>query len=582
MKSLKLLIIFLGIPLLFDCLAMAGTLDQVVAEMGDRRITQWDINNAGTRFNGQGDPSDWLTAVARDALGAMKAQEANLVETSPELKWRLWSLENSSGIDAYLQSLVGDVTVEEDAVRNYYEENNSQFREPASFSFYYIFCDTTEIKTSAGIEEIRSQITKTYDELVDHASPSGAKEGIVDHETFKTISQNCECGSEEGAHFAGPLGLEEPIQDIIKDTALSLKPNQISSVISTKYGFQILLLQNMKEERILSDYEQIKDRIRQFLEGPLKQEKIQEYIAQIKDQPDRYQIHQIQMEHQLPGAHHSTPISPYVVEIGGTKWDPQDFKVFMRSVHRQDWMMSHTLDKANETTWQKLVLPTLLNQEAKEAGFVDQPTQIAQLNQRKEQLLSYYWVMATAGRIVSEMPKPTTEEYRAYYDAHPEKFIIPPRFKIQMIEVPVSATDTEHTPAEKEFEIRELESRMKEFLGELVKGASSTIVLEEWSSKLPAAAESTEWYYENRKLSPEIWSTIESTGINKWLPKPFRTQNGVGVLRVLETRESFEKPFDPSLPTIAVPVKQARFQKVIQETWKNLEEEAKGLLTKLN
>jgi len=569
-----LLFTFVGGCLLSLGPVTAGSLDKKIAEIGDEEITQWDIDHTGTLSGGQGNPEQWLMTVARDRLGAQKAEEAGLAESSPELKWRLWSLETSIGVDSFLQDKVKDVTVEEKAVEEYYRDHKSQFMKPAAFSFGYIFCDTTEMESKSEIEKIRSQIQETHSNLVEAASPTGDAEGRIDSETFQRIGGDCVCAGEAGVQFAGPLPVDEPIQEIIKRTALALDPGQFSGVISTKYGFQILHLRDKTEAEVVMDYDEAKGRIQKFLEAPKKQERLNAYFADLKKQTNRYRIHRVQLEHQLPGSHQIKPESPYVVEIGDRKWEPGEFKEYMRTLHRRDWMMSHVPDKAIETTWEKLILPSLLAEDARQAGFVDQPTQVARLNYQKDQLLAYYWALSAANRKAAEMPRPSTEEYRRFYDENPLAFTIPEMYRIHLVEAPLSATMTDLSRPEKEFALRSLEETMRNLIADLIEGASSTELIAAWEERIPGISETTDWYAKNQKFGSEIWEEIPTSVGAGWIGRVFRTASGVGVLEVLDSREESLKPFNPKDPKITGPVKENLLKTAFQEVWKALEEEA--------
>lgn len=548
----------------------ANPFEQVVARIGDRQITEWDLEYTRDRSNGQGDREAWMRTIARDRLGALKAEEAGLPESSPELKWRLWSLENSVGAEAYLANLTKDVSVEESEVRDYYDNNRERFLKQPSFSFQYIFCDTTELKSKADIERFRDQLEIARKKLVDSASPDSS----ISLEKFSEVAGNCECAGEPKVQSAGPFQLDEPIQDVIKQAALSLEPGQFSPVISTKYGFQIIRLEDRTEASVIMEYEDIKDRIRQFLEGPLKQAKIQNYLEDLKTQTDRYKIHPIQLEHQLPGAHRKKPESPYVVEIGDAKWEPEDFKNFMKTIHRQEWMMSHKIDKASQTTLNRLVIPSLLHLDAQAAGFGEAATEIAKWKNLRDQTLAYYWVMHTANRLASETPQPTTEEYRAYYDQNPGKFTIPERYRVRWILAPLSsATDTERSPADIEFEYRDLEAAMAQLHSEVLGETTPTAVLEKWREEIPGLEEKTDWLYRGGQLSKETWEKI-GLDTRGWLEGTYRTQEGVILVEILDSQESFKKPFSTDQVAITNPVKLERKARIVRKTWENLEEEA--------
>lgn len=576
----RLLVILLAIFAACRGGSAADPLNRVVANVDGHSITAWETDYIRSRLAGQGDPDIWLKAVARDRLGAMKAEAVDLADATSDLKWRLWGVDMRTGVEPYLAHLTQSAASPEEEVRAYYEEHFDRFRKEATFSFHYIFCETTELRSPAELERVRMDIAGTHGAMLEKATVGADGVKRLSIEDFQAIGGECACSKGGAPQFAGPFTHDEPIQKIIRNTALSLMPGEISSPISTKYGFQILRLHESNEETVLP-FETVRDLIRREIEAPRRQEIIAEYVEALKADESRYSIHRIRLKHQLPGAHHETPESPYVVEVGDLKLEAEPFKELMRGVHRQAWMLSFKPETAYETTFEKIVLPVLLHEEAEKAGFVQTATAQAERRILREQLLAHYWVMHTSFRKLADLPRPTTDDYKAYYDANPQDYTNPAFQQFRFFDLPVATTDEGISPAEVEFRLRTAEGKMQSLLAKAVEEASPSRLVEAWRERLPGLNEKVEWVIVDSGLSPEVWSWIASGG-EGWYEKPIRTPGGVRILQTLDKRESSMKPFDPKHIGLRNSLKNQREHEMIMATWRELEEEAWSKVEKVD
>ncbi len=150
-------------------------------------------------------------------------------------------------IEKYLQSLLADIDVSEEEIRNYYEQNKREFLLPERVK-------VSQILLNNEAEAVRLQnLLKAGDE-----------------ELFRKIARENSLGHE--ANRGGELGIFKlnELPKEIEKVIFSLKEGEISPVVESPYGFHIFRLDNRFEPRLLS-LEEVKDKIK----TKLLQEKIE-------------------------------------------------------------------------------------------------------------------------------------------------------------------------------------------------------------------------------------------------------------------------------------------------------------------
>lgn len=200
----------------------------------------------------------------------------------------------------YIQYSPGDlrseVSVTPEEVKTYFDKNRSQFMIPEKRSFELLLAD--EAKIGASLEITDAELRKAYEGSMDRfRTPERVK---VRHILLTTTGKSAEEVAKieaqikdllkqikAGANFAelakkhsqdpgsasqgGDLGWVTRGQMVknFEETSFSLKPNEISDVIKTEYGFHIVQALE-KEEARLRPFEEVKaelltERRRQFI-----------------------------------------------------------------------------------------------------------------------------------------------------------------------------------------------------------------------------------------------------------------------------------------------------------------------------
>lgn len=155
----------------------------------------------------------------------------------------------------------GKSTVSEKESRAYYDGNLESFKKPEQVRASHIL-----IKVDPGADEAKKAEARTKIESLQAKLKNGEDFGAVAKEYSEGPS-----GPKGGdLGFFGRGQMVKPFEE----TAFSMKPGQVSGMVETRFGYHLIMVTERTPESTLS-YEEVKDRLEQYL----KQQKVQEEIA---------------------------------------------------------------------------------------------------------------------------------------------------------------------------------------------------------------------------------------------------------------------------------------------------------------
>lgn len=155
----------------------------------------------------------------------------------------------------------GKSTVSEKESRAYYDSNLESFKKPEQVRASHIL-----IKVDPGADEAKKAEARTKIESLQAKLKNGEDFGAVAKEYSEGPS-----GPKGGdLGFFGRGQMVKPFEE----TAFSMKPGQVSGMVETRFGYHLIMVTERTPESTLS-YEEVKDRLEQYL----KQQKVQEEIA---------------------------------------------------------------------------------------------------------------------------------------------------------------------------------------------------------------------------------------------------------------------------------------------------------------
>jgi peptidyl-prolyl cis-trans isomerase C len=164
-------------------------------------------------------------------------------------------------IDALLEEVLrGRGEVSEEEIQRYYKENPTLFKEPQEIKIRHIV-----VSTEPALKEVVTKLS--------HGEPFEKLASAYNIGNFKEDGGNL--GYIRRGQLAPPFAQFEEV-------AFSLrKRGQISEVVSTPYGYHIIRLEDMRGDT-LKPFNQVKERIRFFLQPKKKQEAYLQYVKEAK------------------------------------------------------------------------------------------------------------------------------------------------------------------------------------------------------------------------------------------------------------------------------------------------------------
>ncbi len=178
--------------------------------------------------------------------------------------------------DIKVQTLVEAVTEDVDApadgeVKEFYDENTSQFEQEASVEASHILLSTRGIEDEAQIAEKKAEAEKLRQQLIDGEGKN-----------FAELAQaHSDCPSKAQGGSLGEFGTGRMVPEFEK-AAFSQEVGAIGEVVETDFGFHIIQVTGKTDAKTLS-YDEVKDRLREQLLEQAKSEKLQSYIGELRE-----------------------------------------------------------------------------------------------------------------------------------------------------------------------------------------------------------------------------------------------------------------------------------------------------------
>jgi peptidyl-prolyl cis-trans isomerase C len=160
-------------------------------------------------------------------------------------------------------------------VQKYYDENPKRFEQPETVRAAHILLATRDLATN---QELTLDKQKAQRDLIE-ALLKRARAGEDFGKLAKDFSQDPGSKERNGEYvFArGQMAME------FETAAFAMRPNQISDVVTTKYGYHVIkVLERNPAKKV--EFDKVKDRIRESLQQEEADKQLPAYLEKVKQE----------------------------------------------------------------------------------------------------------------------------------------------------------------------------------------------------------------------------------------------------------------------------------------------------------
>lgn len=189
-----------------------------------------------------------------------KCGEDEKLDETEEYKKGMENARQDILVQMVLKETIESVSVSDEEVKDYYEQNKAQFVKGATVNAKHILTDSEE-KCAAILESIVNG-EKTFEEAAKESStcPSGAQGGDL-----------------------GEFGKGQMVKEF-EDAAFQAEPGHVVGPVKTQFGYHLIKVEK-KNEAKEAGFAEVKDPIRAEL---LKRKQDQAYLAKVKELKEKY------------------------------------------------------------------------------------------------------------------------------------------------------------------------------------------------------------------------------------------------------------------------------------------------------
>lgn len=546
----------------------------------------------GMRFRGTGAeqlrnmPKTQIEEFVRDYLFnekiAQLASEKKLEEDA-KVKDAINNIRQSSFSNIIYQKEVVEKCAQaaEEEVKKFYEDNKEKmFHQPLSFSMRHIFLSTYKpytVQEGDTLESIAKKISgdeKAVEFILsddDKKEPRWVKPEERAEKAFrpvqagekllvpmnkeeteavlarmKKIQEEIKNGgdftlvakkySESGSNSGELLGPIIPSKDRkpmlpeILDAVKKMKSGEISDIIRTKHGYNIIRIENKKEEGFVPF-----DEAKRNIEARLNSERINK----------RAEESLLEFARQTPGivvnenvftAEDRTSDSVVISIEPDLKYTLGDFAADMPEAQRLT--LKNNKERINAVIGSRKVIMPLLGKYGEFKKYHETEEFKTTFENRKIQVLSEHMIR----KMMEELPQPTDEEMKAFYDKNKERYTEPRQYDISLIALKVMEQGEEIKDDAKEKKVAELTAKLSEV-------RSGLKTKEEFENKAKEISEDPTAPQKGAiGFVPASYRNAYDGRLNQIkageITEPFLYGNFVYIIRLNEIKEERLRPFE--------------------------------------
>ncbi len=152
----------------------------------------------------------------------------------------------------------------------FYQENIDQFKTPEAVSASHILIGFDEEDTDEMKDQKMTDLIKLREKIV---------AGETTFEAAATEHSSCPSSAQGGS--LGTFGRGQMVPEF-EETAFSMKPNDISGIVETQFGYHLIKVTDRQAEGTRS-FEEVKDQLKNYLTSQNKQKALVAYVDGLKE-----------------------------------------------------------------------------------------------------------------------------------------------------------------------------------------------------------------------------------------------------------------------------------------------------------
>jgi peptidyl-prolyl cis-trans isomerase C len=166
------------------------------------------------------------------------------------------------------KEVAAKITVSDADAKKFYDENLDKFKQGENIRASHILCGIDPKATDDEKKKAKQKAEALLKEI---------KAGKDFAELAKT---NSSCPSSAQGGDLGEFGKGQMVPSF-EAAAFALKPGEVSGVVETQFGYHIIKLTEKKEAGV-TKFDEVKDRIQEYLKGTKMQKAVADYIDNLK------------------------------------------------------------------------------------------------------------------------------------------------------------------------------------------------------------------------------------------------------------------------------------------------------------
>ena len=424
-----------------------------------------------------------------------------------KLHWEIWALECKEAYTRLTESVFrSDTTPTLEEMELYYKDHLVELTPPQDFSFRNIFFDLSRCPDDRCRSEIEHSANETLSILKARIEPAS---GAIPLSSFLEVATRQTGKATPEFKVRGPFPLGE-INPELEHTAMSLQPGQISGLLKTRMGLQIIRLES-KSTGEPPTFEQVRESIRQQIQiSRINQRRRDFYTTHLN--PDKMEITTEGLNELVHWATSPNEVKDVLLAKAGTfSLNVRDYLSYLTENNRDllpdQEQSSEEIRQTHIDNLKSTILePERFRQSAEELGLTQDATYTHRIQVDREILLGRCYLQSLLLVRYTTLAPISGNEIEQYYQQHSTEFQSGAQYRLREIAIkPQEAT----APVEIEMAMRDAEKRALEAVETIRKGANEKETIQKLSNGEEAALGGvTGWMPRDTRYSQLVWNDL--------------------------------------------------------------------------